>query len=123
MNERRIVSAWRRLNNFRNRADRRRQRGFFLPQSWQWQRRLRPKMKEVERLRLGRSLGSANLELVIMMRRRWFQFDVGVERQCQVIVPSLIRAMVMPGMQMGKWGASERKDNGNYQAMDSDSAH
>ena len=49
--------------------------------------------------------------------------DVGVERQCQMIVPCLIRAMVMPSVQMSKWGASEREDNGNYQAMDRDLGH
>jgi hypothetical protein len=34
---------------------------------------------------------------------------MGVEGQDQMLVSRLIRVMVMPGMQMGKWMASERE--------------
>ena len=48
---------------------------------------------------------------------------MGVKGQDQMLVPRFIRVMVMPVMEMGKWVTSERKDKGNYQAMDRGSAH
>lgn len=48
---------------------------------------------------------------------------MGVEGQSQMLMPSLISVMVMPGMQMGERVASKRKEKGNNEAMDGGLVH
>ena len=59
---------------------------------------------------MGRSLGSTDLRLVIMMSRRGIQLDMGVEGQDQMFVSRFIRPMLVSCVEMKKWITSKRED-------------
>jgi len=64
-------------------------------------------MEEAQCLCFSRGPARSNLGLVIMMIRRRFHLDMGVEGQGQTLVSRLIRVVVVPSMQMDKWVPSK----------------